>query len=129
MTRIAASSKNSPPPAGPYSPSARIGRIVAGAGQGGFTAEGELLSGVAAQTRQALENLIANLEANGAGERDIISVRVFLTDPSQFEEMNGAYKEVFSEPYPARTTVYVGLPKGMLVEIDALAVIGDGGAE
>lgn len=128
MTRIAASAKNSPAPAGPYSPSARIGGIVAAAGQGGFTADGELLSGVAAQTRQALENLIANLEANGAGEQDIISVRVFLTDPSQFEEMNGAYKEVFSEPYPARTTVYVGLPKGMLVEIDALAVLGDGGA-
>ena len=38
-----------------------------------------------------------------------------------------AYQEVFTEPYPARTTVYVGLPKGMLVEIDALAVIADGG--
>ncbi|GAA1996638.1 RidA family protein [Catenulispora subtropica] len=126
MVRIAASSDQSPPPAGPYSPSARIGQIVAAAGQGGFTAAGELLEGVGAQTRQALENIVANLAANGAGERDIISVRVFLTDPSQFKEMNEAYEGIFSEPYPARTTVYVGLPAGMLVEIDALAVVGQG---
>ena len=127
MARIAASSDQSPPPAGPYSPSARIGQVVAAAGQAGFTADGVLREGVAAQTRQALANIMANLGANGAGEQDIISVRVFLTDPVQFDEMNAEYKSFFSEPYPARTTVYVGLPEGMLVEIDALAVIG--GAE
>ena len=53
-------------------------------------------------------------------------MRVFLTDTSQFEEMNAVYETAFSEPRPARTTVYVGLPTGLLVEIDALAVIGDG---
>ena len=69
--------------------------------------------------------MLAVLEAGGAGEQDIISVRVFLTDVSQFEEMNAVYETAFSEPRPARTTVYVGLPPGLLVEIDALAVIGD----
>ena len=123
MTRIAGRSDLAPAPAGPYSPSARIGAIVAGAGQAGLTPAGELVEGLGAQTRQAFTNLLASLAANGATSDDVISVRVFLTDPGQFEEMNAIYREFFTEPYPARTTVYVGLPTGLLVEIDALAVL------
>jgi 2-iminobutanoate/2-iminopropanoate deaminase len=52
-------------------------------------------------------------------------MRVYLTDPSQFTEMNDVYSSFVQTPYPARTTVYVGLPAGMLVEIDALAVLED----
>ena len=58
------------------------------------------------------DNVLAVLAAGGAREQDIISVRVFLTDVSHFEEMNAVYETVFSEPRPARTTVYVGLPSG-----------------
>ena len=49
--------------------------------------------------------------------------RVYLTDVAHFAEMNDAYREFFEESFPARTTVYVGLPEGLLVEIDALAVL------
>lgn len=129
MTRTAGRSELAPTPAGPYSPSVRIGAIVAGAGQAGYTVEGELLDGVAAQTKQTLANLLASLAASGAQADDVISVRVFLTDTDHFDDMNAAYKEFFTEPYPARTTVYVGLPAGMLVEIDALAVLSDVVAE
>ena len=124
MTRRPAKSDRTPPPAGPYSPSVRIGALVAGSGQVGTDTDGRLQDGVGAQTRQALTNLVDNMAAGGASADDVISVRVFLTDPSQFAAMNEAYAAVFTEPYPARTTVFVRLPEGMLVEIDALAVIG-----
>jgi 2-iminobutanoate/2-iminopropanoate deaminase len=123
MTRIPSHAATSPPPAGPYSPCVRIGPLVAAAGQAGFDAEGRLVEGVGEQTRQTLRNLLANLASAGAEETDVISVRVFLADPEQFAEMNEAYAQFFSDPYPARTTVYVTLPEGMLVEIDAMAVL------
>jgi enamine deaminase RidA (YjgF/YER057c/UK114 family) len=101
----------------------RIGSVVAGAGQVGAGADGTLVDGVGAQTRLALANVLANMAASGASADDVISVRVFLTERAHFTEMNEAYAAAFTEPYPARTTVYVGLPEGVLVEIDALAVL------
>ncbi len=123
MTRIPGKSDQAPPPAGPFSPSVRIGTLVAGSGQVGVDTNGVLLTGVGAQTRQALMNVLANMAASGATPDDVISVHIFLTDPSQYGEMNEAYAAVFTDPYPARTTVYVGLPAGVLVEVDALAVV------
>ena len=126
MARTAGRSDQAPPPAGPYSPSARIGSLVAGSGQAGITADGVIVAGVGPQTRQTLSNLLASLMAAGATSDDVITVRVFLTDPADFEAMNAEYQTFFAEPYPARTTVYVGLPPGLLVEIDALAVLPEG---
>jgi len=116
-----------PSPAGPYSQSARVGHIVAAAGQGGFDpGTGELVADdVAAQTRRALANVQAALDANGASMDDVIRVGVFLTDVEDFSAMNEVYQQAFSEPFPARTTVYVGLPGDMKVEIDALAVVAE----
>ncbi|WRS30940.1 RidA family protein [Actinomycetaceae bacterium MB13-C1-2] len=84
---------------------------------------------VAAQTTQTLENVRAILEAGGASIEDVIMVRVYLTDPELFPDFNGAYeaymKEHAGQVYPGRTTVFTGLPNpDMLVEIDALAVVG-----
>lgn len=122
MTRIPSSSDQAPPPAGPYSPAIRVGGQVFASGQAGFTKDGELLSGITSQTRQTLENLLAVLASAGASEQDVVRVGVFLTDVADFAAMNEVYASVFSEPFPARTTVYVDLPPGMLVEIDAIAV-------
>lgn len=121
---MTATTDAAPRPAGPYSQSTRIGAIVQSAGQVGLRPDGTLVEGVAGQTRQALRNVVAALAASGAAETDILSVRVYLTDPAHFAEMNEAYAEELSEPYPSRTTVYVGLRAGLLVEIDALAVVG-----
>jgi 2-iminobutanoate/2-iminopropanoate deaminase len=123
MSKFAGCTDEAPLPAGPYSQSVRIGNLVACAGQAGTRPDGTVTSGVAAQTRQALENIRATLSAAGASEADIAHVRVYLTDLHDFTEMNASYVKFFSEPYPARTTVYVGLPDGLRVEIDALAVI------
>lgn len=96
--------------------------MVALAGQVGRLPDGTLLEGIEAQCRQAFANLMAVADAAGVSSEHIVSVRVFLTDTSQFAVMNDAFREVFDEPYPARTTVYVGLGTGLLVEVDALAV-------
>jgi enamine deaminase RidA (YjgF/YER057c/UK114 family) len=67
----------------------------------------------------------AVLAANGASMNSVVMVRVFLTADEHFDAMNEVYCQMFSEPFPARTTVYVGLPEGFLVEIDGLAVAED----
>jgi 2-iminobutanoate/2-iminopropanoate deaminase len=121
--RVTSSTADAPQPAGPYSQSARVANVVQSAGQVGLRPDGTLVDGVAAQTRQAMRNVLAVLAAAGAAETDIVSVRVYLTDPAHFTEMNEAYAELLSDPYPSRTTVYVGLRAGLLVEIDALAVV------
>lgn len=125
MTRTAGKAENVPPPAGPYSPSVRIvgGSIVAAAGQCGFLPDRTLADGLEEQTRVTLQNLKSALAASGASMDDVLSVEVYLTDVDDFAAMNAVYAEHFSEPYPARTTVYVGLRGGALVEINALAVI------
>ncbi|SFJ44995.1 RidA family protein [Amycolatopsis sacchari] len=80
---------------------------------------------VAEQTAQVVRNLEAVLAAAGASMADVVMLRVYLTDPAHVGELNEAYAKLVGEPYPARTTVCTPLPRGMLVEIDALAVLGD----
>ncbi len=97
--------------------------MVFSAGQSGHTPDGQLALDVGAQTRQCLANVLAVLESAGATESDVVKVGVYLTDVAHFAAMNEVYATVFGSPYPARTTVYVGLPPGLLVEIDAVAVL------
>lgn len=124
MARIDGRTDRAPEPAGPYSQSVRIGNIVAAAGQGGAEpATGKISSHIGDQTRQALANVAAVLEASGASLDDVIRVGVFLTDVDDFAAMNSVYETIFAAPYPARTTVYVGLPGHMKVEIDAIAAL------
>ncbi len=66
--------------------------------------------------------MLEAVRAGGGTEADIIKVTVYLTDTAHFAAMNEVYRETFSEPYPARSTVYLTLPAGMLIEVDALAV-------
>ena len=78
---------------------------------------------VAEQTRQVLENLKAVVESAGAAMADVVKTTVYMKDLAGFDEMNAVYGEFFSNPYPARATVEVkALPKGVLVEIDAIAM-------
>jgi 2-iminobutanoate/2-iminopropanoate deaminase len=122
--RHAPRSSGLPTAAGPYSQVAGIGKLIAVSGQVGVDpATGQIVDGVTAQTRQALANLHAALAAAGAGPQDVLRVGVFLTDVRHFADVNEVYAEAFDAPYPARVTVYVGLPLGLLVEIDALAVL------
>lgn len=127
MARTVVSTDNAPtpPPHIPLSQGVRKGNILQVSGQTAVSPEtGTLVEGgVAEQTEQALRNVIAILKADGADLQDVVMLRVYLTDVSQFAAMNDTYARVVGEPFPARTTVYVGLPDGLLVEIDALAVV------
>ncbi len=109
-------------PKAPYSPVVVSGDHVFAAGQVAFDANGDIVAGgVAEQTRQALDNLQACLEAAGCGLADVVKVNAYLADLADFDGYNAVYREYFGEPYPARTTVQAGLPPGLLVEIEAVA--------
>jgi 2-iminobutanoate/2-iminopropanoate deaminase len=125
MTKVAISTENAPKPVAAYAQASRKGNILQVAGQVGIDpAIAEVAgTGVAEQTRQTFRNIEAVLEAAGASLDDVVMMRVYLTDTAHFAEFNETYNALVREPYPARTTVYVGLPKGLLVEIDALAVL------
>lgn len=118
--------ERAPAPIGPYSQAKKVGGFVFTAGQIGLGPEGNLVQGgVAEQARQALENLGAVLEAAGAGFDDVVKTVIFLADMADFAAVNAIYKEYFDASAPARSTVQAaGLPKGALVEIEAIAYVG-----
>jgi 2-iminobutanoate/2-iminopropanoate deaminase len=121
MTRHAIQPDTLARPAAPYSPVVVSGDHVFTAGQVGFDQRGQLVAGgVAEQTRRALDNVRACLEAGGSSLDDVVKVTAFLADLGDFAAYNDVYREVFAEPYPARTTVGVSLPAGILVEIEAV---------
>jgi 2-iminobutanoate/2-iminopropanoate deaminase len=88
-------------------------------------ATGALIEGdVEAQARQVLANLGAVLAAAGAGYGDVVKTTIFLNSMDDFATVNGVYAERFIHDPPARATVQAAkLPRGALVEIDAIAVI------
>jgi len=122
MTRDTTTAPGLPRPAGPYSHVAGAGGVHFASGQAGADSEGRLADGIAAQSRQCFENLLTAIRAAGLDESDIVKVSVFLTDVADFAAMNEAYAAVFSSPYPARTTVFVTLLPGMLIEADVVAI-------
>ena len=85
---------------------------------------GDVVRGnIAEQTKQVLNNIQNILKAAGSDLNKVVKVTVFLKDLSLFDEFNKIYVEYFNEIAPARTTVEVSnLPKGVLIEIDAIAI-------
>ncbi len=133
MARTKITTTSAPVPLSRFSQGVRAGNIVQASGQGPLNPEtGQViyLGDVAAQTRQTLNLVKAILAEGGAKISDVVMFRVFLTDRANFAAMNAVYEEFMSEEigddgvFPARTTLMVGLPlDGMLVEIDAMAVV------
>ncbi len=127
MTKQAILSNDAPAPIGPYSQATRVGDWIFLSGQIPIDPlTGELIEGgVAAQTRQVLQNLQAVLTALGLNLDSIVKTTIYLTDLTMFAEMNAVYATYFRPPYPARATVQVSaLPMGALVEIEAIAYAG-----
>jgi 2-iminobutanoate/2-iminopropanoate deaminase len=120
-------SPSAPRPIGPYSQAIRAGELLFLSGQIPLSpATGEVVGETAAeQARQVLRNLGAVLEAAGAAPSDVVKTTIFLVDLSEFAAVNEVYAAFFdgAEP-PARSTVQVSaLPKGVRVEIEAVAHI------
>ncbi len=122
LERIA--TDGAPAAIGPYSQAIAAGDVVFCSGQLGLDpSTGELADGIAAQAERALTNLGAVLEAAGCSYADVAKVSVFLADIADFPTLNGVYATYFGASPPARSTFAVGaLPKGGLVEIEAIAV-------
>jgi enamine deaminase RidA (YjgF/YER057c/UK114 family) len=70
-----------------------------------------------------MTNIQELLKEAGSSFADVVMLHVYLTEQGHFREMNEILNEFLTEPYPARTTVYAELPPGMLIEVDALAVV------
>lgn len=113
-------------PIGAYSQGLRAGDFIFVSGQGPLDpVTGQILGDtVEEQTARVLENIKAILEAGGATMADVVKVTAHLSDISLFERYNKVYATYFPDPKPTRTTVGSQLP-GILVEIDAIAYIGD----
>lgn len=110
---------------GPYVQAVRTGDMVFTSGQLGIDAvTGEIPSSVSLQTKHALANLAAILEAAGSSVAAVVKTTIFLTDMADFATVNEIYAEFFGETKPARSCVQVAaLPKNGNVEIEAIALI------
>ena len=87
--------------------------------------DGSVPDGVRDRTIRALENVRSIAEAAGCSMSDCVKVTIFMSDISEFPDVNDAYAEMFSEPYPARSCVEVSrIPKGMSLALDAIFVKG-----
>jgi len=108
----------------PYSQAIRAGDFVFVAGQVGFRPEDSSLVGstVEEQTEQTIANLRAILEAAGSSLDRIVKTTVYLATLDDFQGMNEVYRRHVGETSPARATVAAGLPTGVLVEIEAIAL-------
>lgn len=125
MTPEVIATDDAPQAIGPYSQAIAAGDQVFAAGQIALDPETMEITGtdVAEQTARVLANLRAVLRAAGTGLEKVVKTTVYLADMADFPAMNEIYASHFGGHKPARATVQAGgLPKGALVEIDAIAV-------
>ena len=121
------SRSDAPGPALPFSAGIKANGFIFTAGQVGTDPGTGAVAGpdVASQTRQALSNLRAILEAGGSSLHLLVKTTVFLADMRLFEEMNTVYREVVPEPRPSRSTVEARLARPeLLVEIEGIGLTG-----
>lgn len=126
MSKTAVSSDGAPKAIGPYSQAVKAGDLLFLSGQVALDpATMQIVpGGVEAETRQVLANLTAVLAAGGATWDDVVRTTIYLTDLGDFATVNKIYGEVAGAVPPARATVQVAaLPRGAVVEIDAVAIV------
>ena len=123
MTREAISTGGAPAAIGPYSQAIAMDGLLFCSGQLGLDpATGNLVAGVEAQAKRSMLNLRAVLDASGLTFEDVVKTTIFLADMGDFAVINAVYGRFMPDPPPARSTVQVAaLPKGGLVEIEAIA--------
>ena len=128
MAKQAINTGDAPEAIGPYSQAIKVGETVFISGQiplepGTMNIVDE---GIRAQTHRVFNNLAAVVREGGGNLDDVVKLTVFLTDLSHFSVVNEVMAEHFNPPYPARAAVGVAaLPKGVPIEIDAIAHLGD----
>ncbi len=129
MPKTPVHSTDAPQAIGPYSQAIIANGFIYCSGQTPLDpATGQLIEGdIATQTRRVLDNLDAVLRAAGSSFSQVVKTSVFLVDMADFAAMNAAYADYMGNTPPARTTIGVAaLPRNARVEIDCIALIGDG---
>ena len=127
MSRTIVSTTAAPAAIGTYSQAVKVGDTVYLSGQIGLDpASMQMVEGIDAQITRVFDNLKAVAEASGGTLADIVKINIFLTDLANFGKVNEAMATYFQQPYPARAAIGVAaLPRGGLVEADAVMVLGD----
>ncbi len=117
------STEKAPKAIGPYSQAVEANGFIFVSGQLPILSDGTMPDTVRSQTEVVLNNIKAILESQGCGLENVVKTTVFMTDLSKFVEMNEVYSKFFIKNPPARATIEVkALPKGAMVEIEAIAV-------
>ena len=126
MSKSIISTADAPSAIGTYSQAVRAGDTDYLSGQIGLDPVAmTLVEGIDAQIIRVLDNLQAVARAAGGDLGDLVRVTVYLTDLAHFAKVNEAMARYFSAPFPARAAVGVAsLPRGALVEIDGVMVLG-----
>jgi 2-iminobutanoate/2-iminopropanoate deaminase len=124
LPRKQITTKDAPRPIGPYTQAVISGGFLFCSGQIAIDPKtGEVVEGdVTAQTERVLQNLMAVLKEAKMGPTNVVKTTVYLRDMADFPKMNEVYAKYLGQEPPARTTIAAaGLPKGVAVEIDAIA--------
>lgn len=126
MSRVI-NTENAPAAIGPYVQGVDLGNMIMTSGQIPVDPKtGDVPQDVAAQARQALENVKAVVQAAGLTVADIVKTTVFVKDLGDFSTINAAYETFFTEnnaTFPARSCVEVArLPKDVKIEVEAIAI-------
>lgn len=126
MAKTIIATPHAPAAIGTYSQAVSVGDTVYLSGQIGLDpATMQMVDGIEAQIVRVFDNLKAVAQAAGGSLGDVVKLNVFLTDLAHFAKVNETMARYFSEPFPARAAVGVKeLPRGALVEADAILVIG-----
>jgi 2-iminobutanoate/2-iminopropanoate deaminase len=127
MTRSAVRTTAAPAAVGPYSQAIIAGGFVFCSGTAGMDPEtGEIPDGIEAQTELALHNLRAILAEAGSSMDLLVKTTIFYADVADFASLNEVYARHMPDPPPARSApANVVLPRGLLVSIDAIALVSD----
>jgi len=129
LSRHTISTDKAPAAIGPYAQANMAGDLIFTSGQIPLDPKAGELTGetIEEQTGRVLENLKAILEAAGTSMENVVKTTVFLADMSDFAKMNEVYARYFTgEMLPSRSTIEVAaLPKGALVEIEAVALAAE----
>lgn len=106
----------------PFSPAIRAGDFVFISGQASVDDEGKIINGTfAEECHRSFQNLGKILQASGLGFADVVQVRNYVNKQEDLVEFNQIYREYFSQPFPARTTIMGCLGTVLKFEVDAVA--------
>ena len=108
----------------PFSPATRVGDLIFVSGQASVDATGKIVPDTfEGEFRRSVENLRKVLESAGSDLRHVVQTRNYVRDPANVARYTELYREYFSAPYPARTTITNCLPVALHFEIECIAVV------